>query len=184
MSYQYDEKYSLLENIGLNKFNGAIKETDCFKYEKCGEYEILNLISFRHDFGAWHRYGEAEEKIGQIILKKGCEPVLNIGGDFIHMTPVIAQRCEQLLYEYKLQQNQSENTDNDPEQIIKTAKQIIKTEQSRNIYKLCYAPEKIGVLNAQKTNGWPVGVTVKLQRGNMGEVVRVLMQKIKNVVKQ
>lgn len=150
MSYQYNEKYSVLENIGLNKFNRAIEETDYFKYKECGEYEILNLISFRHDFGAWHRYREAEEEIGQIILKKGCEPVLNIGGNFIHMTPVITQRCEQLLYEYKLQRNQSKNTNNDPEQIIKTAKQIIKTEQSRNIYKLCYAPEKIGIFKASR----------------------------------
>lgn len=124
MSYQYSEKYSLLENIVLNKFDRAIKETDRFIYKECGGYEILSLISLIDI-----------RKIGQIILKKGCEPVLNIGGNFIHMTPVIAQRCEQLLYEYKLQRNQSENTNNDPEQIIKT-------EQSRNIYKLCYAPEK------------------------------------------
>lgn len=173
MSYQYNEKYSVLENIGLNKFNRAIEETDYFKYKECGGYEILSLFNIRR-----------KPEICQIILKKGCEPVLNIDGNFIHMTPVIAQRCEQLLYEYKLQRNQSKNTNNDPEQIIETAKQIIKTEQSRNIYKLCSAPKKIGVLSAQKTNGWPVGVTVKLRRGNMGEVVRVLMQKIKNVVKQ
>ena len=162
MSYQYNEKYSLQENIWLNEFDRAIEKTEFFMYRRYGEYEILNLISFWHDFGVWHRNGEAEEKIGQIILKKGSEPILNIGSDFIHMTPVIAQRCEQLLYEYKLQQtliiaqrheqllheyklqrNQSENTNNDPEQIIKT-------EQSRNIYKLCYAPKKIGIFKASR----------------------------------
>ena len=42
-----------------------------------------------------------------------------------------------------MQRNQSENTNNDPEQIIKT-------EQSRNIYKLCYAPEKIGIFKASR----------------------------------
>ena len=77
MSYQYNEKYSLLENIVLNEFDRAIKETDRFIYKECGGYQILSLISLIDI-----------RKIGQIILKKGCEPVLNIGGNFIHMTPV------------------------------------------------------------------------------------------------
>ena len=32
MSYQYNEKYSVLENIGLNKFDRAIEETEFFMY--------------------------------------------------------------------------------------------------------------------------------------------------------
>ena len=131
----YNEKYSLQEDMGLSKLNRVLENANRVEYKHVGNAEILQFIEDKY---ANHGYGDdgmsswessypvrvSESYIAQIIRANGESSILDIFGDTVYMTPVLVQKCEQLLYRYKLQHSKSE-----PDY-----EEIVQAEQSRDVY--------------------------------------------------
>lgn len=121
MSYKYNENYSVYENKVLNDMAKTLQKYCVVTYVASGSYTSLVVSDFYN------------RNVDMAIILKDNNFVLLINGKNVQLTPVIIQKCQELLLQYKKPRIKSQKKDSER---YEYEKGIIATEQSRDIYKM------------------------------------------------